>query len=76
MPPILGSSARTAPFSIAKLLTESSFQWYGRTDAPFDTAISTAVENDKTSTITIASLEDWSVSRPSNPYSHLRSNSR
>jgi hypothetical protein len=69
------SPCQNRVLSRAKRPAPSSCQRYGSTDAPLHSTISTAVENDNTSTITIALLEDWSASRSFSPHSHLRSNS-
>ena len=62
-----------APFEAAKASAELSRQRYGRTAAPFATAISTAVENYNISTMTITSLiaaSDWI---PRSPHSQYKS---
>jgi hypothetical protein len=51
------------------------FQLCGRTETPFATAMSTAIENDRTSTMTTASLVGMRLSNPSSPHSQRRSSS-
>jgi len=69
----LRGEASTAPFEAANSSAELPFQGKGRTSAPLDTAISTAVENDKTSTITTTSLMGASCRIPCKPHSQRRS---
>jgi hypothetical protein len=56
--------ASSARFPSANCLAESSFHRYGRTEAPFETATSTAVEKDRTSTMTTTSLTGARLNNP------------
>jgi len=73
MPGAERADASTARLDAAKAFAEASRQGYGSTDAPLATAISTAVEKDRASTITTALLIGASVTSPCRPHSQFSS---
>src|SRR5579883_2005644 len=68
-------SASSAPFFSANARAESSSQAYGNTAAPRETAMSTAVEKESTSTMITTSLAGVRCRKPWIPHSQRRSNS-
>lgn len=66
-------AARSARRSAANALADSSRHGNGKTVAPLETAMSTAVENDRTSTMMTTSLTSRRACRPSRAHSHRTS---
>ena len=67
--------ASSASTELANSILESSLDLYGSTLAPRAVAMTTAVENDMTSTMMTASLIGASEETPFSPHSHRISNS-